>query len=222
MTINITLAIAAIISAIAAVISAAAAVFGKDVARRLVRPRLLIELDNPRGNQTFLSTPDGRRVAGSRWFHVNVQASDRNFAFSNAIVHLRELKTEGLSGELETEWSGRYPLTWRHEPPSIDPTTGEQLFRTKTIGPLAQADVFWIHEQMGLLIGSRMPNDLKLIVERVGKPGSRVRVAAVVKAVSDEGDSHALQVEITWSGVWAEADSDFRIEVKQAVVSIPN
>lgn len=212
---------AAIISAIAAMLSAGIAVFGKDVARHIVRPKLLLSLDNERGNHTFVSQPTGG-CFGALWFHLNVETSSRLFTFNNVIVHLRELKEEAPSGQLRTVWSGRYPLTWRHEPPAVDQETGEQVFRRKTVGSLAQADVFWIHEHQGLLIGSRLPNDLGEQLATLGAGGKRVRLALVVRAVSDEGDSTPLQVEVIWNGKWTSVASDFDIEVKSSAVTLSN
>ena len=226
MIVNVTQASAdlvlGIITAGATVVIALVALFGRDFTRLLMRPRLLVSVDNHKGVRAFLSTLEGHRVADVRWFHVNAETSCRAFSFNNARVDLIAVEEIGPDTKWRQIWRGHWRLQWRHEPPVREVMPGlfvSYPFQAKTIGPVAQADLFSIHETEGFLIQQLIPNELGAYLAEVKSKGGAMRLALIVRAVSDEQDSKARRIEISWSGKWASADSDFDLQLSESDVS---
>lgn len=194
---------ASIITAVATVLLAAIAIFGDSIRRYFYRPKLKVVLEHPEGDLTTIS-PSG---TPSRWYHLTVSNTQRQFPFHNVAVHLLELHAMHSSGDWTRVWRGNAALGWRYE---------EIGFQPKTVGHSRDVDLCYVKKDVSV-IKFRMPffpNNLKNEVEQLSLA---FRIKLTLQAFGDEGDSEKIVIEISWDGVWLDGSNEMRnhFRVKQ-------
>ena len=160
------------------------AVWGDFIRSVLASPKLRVSLYNRKGEPTKYG--DGRNV---RYYHLVVK-NDRAWApAKNVLVHITLLERPGPDGEWQPAmYSGQVPLIWQF---------GDYYSGLPAIGRERICDLGRIPEGGGFELKTQFrPNNFDCSVK--GNQSTRVHL----QAVSDNGHSNVLVLEIAWDGKW--------------------
>ena len=178
------------------------AIWGNQIKALLVGPKLILELDSPRGQQTYYSE-DKTPV---RYFHLKVHNKRGGAPAINTQVILLSITSPNRYDNLEfLPVNGRLPFPWKFgggRPYSI-------------IGPDDYCDL------------GRLPQngDFELLVERYNVVkdflliGRNQETTIEVMAIAANGQSDPVKFRIFWDGEWPENNDDVMKHITIAPLS---
>ena len=160
------------------------AVWGDFIRSVLASPKLQVSLFLREGEPTKYS--DGRNV---RYYHLLVKNKRKWAPAKNVLVHITLLERPGPDGEWQPAmYSGQVPLIWQF---------GDYYSGLPSIGRERICDLGRIAEGGGFELKTQFrPNNFDCSVK--GNQSIRVHL----QAVSDNGHSNVLVLEIAWDGKW--------------------
>jgi hypothetical protein len=169
------------------------ALWGHVIQARWFGPRLRVALKNPKGEVTEIRDS----FVVSRHYHLRVWNERRRTSTScahNVRVVIKEIYRPNADGTMsQTPLAGPLQLEWRFQ--GFNP-------QFQTIGAESICD-------LGLLRKGE-PFTLSTLFRHFSfdpNVQARQKVIVVLVALSDEGESNELKIEIAWDGSWSE-DSD--------------
>ena len=172
--------------AVATMVLAVVAIWGHIIRNLWLGPRLRVGLKNPRGEVSTFS--DG---VVSRYYHLRVWNERRAAPAHNVRVVIRGLYRASADGTMAlTPLSGALQLTWQFQ--GWNP-------QFQTIGAESTCDLGFLRRGEDFQLSTAFR---QISFDPTVRPGNKVIV--VLMALSDEGESIELRLEIAWDGVWSE------------------
>ena len=171
------------------IVVAIVALWGHIIRARWFGSKLRLALKNPKGEVSMFS--DG---VVSRYYHLRVWNDRRASPAHNVRVVIKALYRPSADGTMSlTPLSGPLQLAWQFQ--GSNP-------QFQTIGAESTCDLGFLRQGE--------PFSLSTLFRHISfDPAVRERQKAIVAlvALSDEGESNELKLEIAWDGIWSE-DSD--------------
>lgn len=194
-----------IAAAILTLIVAVVALFGDVLRRKILPPKLTLQLSNSDGVLVPVEviSPSGeRRSTKGRYYHARVNNRRRISPANHVQVLLLQVEEPDASGVFSSIWVGEMALRWRQSahagffriigsPAEIDLLSAVQ--------GIEQSEGKWVELHPAIPIGN---------LEYRKRQGFHWRLK--LQARSDESDSIPLNVDISWDGVWAEDPSEMK------------
>jgi hypothetical protein len=181
------------------------ALFGSGIQARLFPPKLVLTIDNPRGDATpvTVTAPNGEsRREQARYYRLRVSNSKRWTKATQVRVQLLRLEEPGPDGGWQLKWAGQVPLRWTHQ---------EIVPLEQTIGPNATCDLCSVVKDKWLeLHPIILPANLADLARR--RQPAYMRIS--VQVTSSEVDSDIRQFQISSDGQW----KDGEVEMAQHLV----
>ena len=177
------------------------AIWGNQLRALLVGPKLIVELDSPKGQRTYY-TGDNTPV---RYFHLKVQNRRGGTpAIDTQVILLSIVPPNKNDNQKAILINGRLPFPWKfghNRPYSI---IGPEDFCD--LGRLPQGGEFEL-----LVEGFNVVKDFLRV-------GMNQRTSVEIMAIASNGQSNPLKLDIFWDGEWPESDEDVtrHIEIKKA------
>jgi len=170
-------------------ILAVVALWGHIIRVRWLGPKLRLALKNPKGEVSMFSDS-----VVSRYYHLRVWNERRASPAHNVRVVIKSLYRPNADGTMsQTSLSGPLQLTWQFQGSNPQfQTIGAEL--TCDLGFLRQGE----HFKLSTLFHH-------ISFDPTVKKGQKMIVGLI--ALSDEGESNELGLEIAWDGTWSD-DSD--------------
>lgn len=171
------------------IILATVAIWGHFIRVRLLGPKLLIALKYKKGAVSMFS--DG---IVSRYYHLRVWNERRASPAHNVRVVIKSLyrpKADGIMSQ--TTLSGPLQLAWQFQ--GSNP-------QFQTIGAESTCDLGYLRKGEHFQLSALFRN---ISFDPTVKEGQKLIVGLI--ALSDEGESNELKLEIAWDGIWSD-DSD--------------
>jgi hypothetical protein len=171
------------------IILAIVAIWGHIIRTRWFGPRLRLALKNQRGEVSLFN--DG---VVSRYYHLRVWNERRSSPAHNVRVVVKEVYRPNADGTMsQTPLSGPLQLTWQFQGsnPQFQTIGAESIC---DLGYLRKGEPFTLS-----MLFHHISFDLKV---RQGQ-----KAIVVLIALSDEGESNELKIEIAWDGEWSD-DTD--------------
>jgi hypothetical protein len=165
------------------------ALWGHIIRARWFGPKLRLALKNPKGEASMFS--DG---VVSRYYHLRVWNDRRASAAHNVRVVIKTLYRPSADGTMsQAPLSGPLQLSWQFQ--GSNP-------QFQTIGAESTCDLGFLRQGEPFRLSTLFHHISfdPTVVER------QKAIVALV-ALSDEGESNELKLEIAWDGIWSE-DSD--------------
>lgn len=171
------------------IVVAIVALWGHVIRARWFGPKLCLVLKNPKGEVSMFS--DG---VVSRYYHLRIWNERCGSPAHNVRVVIKELYKPNAAGTMsQTPLSGPLQLAWQFQ--GSNP-------QFQTIGAESTCDLGFLRRGE--------PFTLSTLFRHISfDPNVQPRQKAIVVlvALSDEGESNELKLEIAWDGVWSD-DSD--------------
>ena len=178
------------------------ALFGQAFRKKFFPPGLQIDFPSALGEKTRVmlqwmeNAKTMSRMEDARYHHVRVRNSRRWSPATHVQVVLLRVEEPYASGAMIPVWYGDVPFIWRHQ---------SQMPSSKTVGTDAFADVCsvvkgkWL--QLHLLVA---PNNLETVRR------SACQFIVTVQVRSNEMDSPAIRLKISWDGSWHDGAEEMR------------
>ena len=171
------------------IVVAIVALWGHIIRARWFGPKLRIALKNPKGEVSMFS--DG---VVSRYYHLRVLNERRASPAHNVRVVIKALYRPNADGSMsQSPLSGPLQLAWQFQ--GSNP-------QFQTIGAESTCDLGFLRQGEPFNLSALFRS---ISFDPTVQQGQKAIV--VLMALSDEGESNELKLEIAWDGVWSE-DSD--------------
>jgi hypothetical protein len=181
------------------------ALFGSGIQVRLFPPKLVLTIDNLRGDATpvTVTAPNGEsRSAQARYYRLRVSNAKRWTKATQVRVQLLRLEERGPDDRWQLKWAGQVPLRWTHQ---------EIIPLEQTIGPSVTCDLCSVMKDKWLELHPLiLPANLADLARR--RQPAYMRIS--VQVTSSEVDSDIRQFQISWDGQW----KDGEVEMAQHLV----
>jgi hypothetical protein len=178
---------------LAALVALFVAIAGHRMRHWLFPPALTVDIDRVEGVAAVTGEPGG---PPARWYHVVVRNEARWSNAHSVRVLLLQVEEPGPNGALVVTWTGELPLMWEHQ---------ELYPVTRTVGAPAKADLIAVYQSRVL--------ELRTMITAFNLP--RVRrdncaLTLTLQARSDEGDSPAFRLRVSWDGNFDAGEQEMR------------
>lgn len=171
------------------IVVAIVALWGHIIRARWFGPKLRLALKNPKGEVSMFS--DG---VVSRYYHLRVWNERRASPAQNVRVVIKALYRPSADGTMsQTPLSGPLQLAWQFQ--GSNP-------QFQTIGAESTCDLGFLRRGEPFILSTLFRH-----ISFDPAVQQRQKAIVVLVALSDEGESNELKLEIAWDGVWSE-DSD--------------
>lgn len=175
--------------AIGSVVVAIVAVWGHIIRAHWFGPQLKLALKDSRGE--FVMFGDG---VPSRYYHLRVWNERRASPANNVRVVLKAIYRPNADGTMsQVPLSGPIQLAWQYQ--GSNP-------QYQTIGAESICDLGFLRQRESFRLSTLFHhNSFDPTVQ------AKQKTIVDIVALSDEGESNELKLEIAWDGIWSE-DSD--------------
>ena len=177
------------------------AIWGNQLRALLVGPKLVVELDNPKGQLTYYSE-DKTPV---RYFHLRIHNKRSGTPAINTQVILLSIVPPNKDGDRKKiPINGRLPFPWKFG----------QGIPYSIIGPDDYVDLGRLSKDGEFELQAAAWN----LVKGYLRVGMNQRTTVEIMAIASNGQSNPLKLDIFWDGEWPESDDDVtrHVEIKRA------
>ena len=185
--------------AIGSIVVAIVALWGHVIRARWFGPKLHLTLKDSRGEAVMFS--DG---IPSRYYHLRVWNDRRASPANNVRVVIKTIYRPNADGTLsQVPLSGPLQLAWQYQGSTP---------QYQTIGAESTCDLGYVRQRESFRLSTLFHhNSFDPTVQQ------RQKVIVDLVALSDEGESNELKLEIAWDGIWSEDSDELvrRMVVKQ-------
>jgi hypothetical protein len=199
-----------------------AAIWGERIRSSIFQPELRVKLDDPRGvalNQTItytsispievsgvnspVSLPQTQQYTRpARYYYLEVSNTRRWPVAHDVRVLLTRVERPDPSGVPLTIWAGEIPFGWEHA--EVHPAS-------RNLGRPARADFVVAAQDPKVPLERQTQLHLLTVIEpnnlhRSFYTAAHIRITVI--ATSNEVDSRALRLEISWDGQWNAGEAE--------------